>query len=99
MNKIMEKEWFNGFVANGLQFRLDGYKINIQGITYHICVKNISGSEIEIDNKIYFRFDGKRVLKRNAAGQTYIEGYESAVRLVGGEGGANTRGLGGNELI
>ena len=27
MNKIMEKEWFNGFVANGLQFRLDGYKI------------------------------------------------------------------------
>ena len=28
MNKIMEKEWFNGFVANGLQFRLDGYKIN-----------------------------------------------------------------------
>ena len=20
----MEKEWFNGFVANGLQFRLDG---------------------------------------------------------------------------
>lgn len=66
----MEKEWFNGFVANGLQFRLDGYKINIQGITYHICVKNISGSEIEIDNKIYFRFDGKRVLKRNAAGQT-----------------------------
>lgn len=23
----MEKEWFNGFVANGLQFRLDGYKI------------------------------------------------------------------------
>lgn len=26
----MEKEWFNGFVANGLQFRLDGYKINIQ---------------------------------------------------------------------
>lgn len=53
----MEKEWFNGFVANGLQFRLDGYKINIQGITYHICVKNISGSEIEIDNKIYFRFE------------------------------------------
>ena len=78
MNKIMEKEWFNGFVANGLQFRLDGYKINLQGITYHICVKNISGSEIEIDNKIYFRFDGKRVLKRNAAGQTYIEGYELA---------------------
>ena len=30
----MEKEWFNGFVANGLQFRLDGYKINIQG---HCC--------------------------------------------------------------
>ena len=26
----MEKEWFNGFVANGLQFRLDGYKINLQ---------------------------------------------------------------------
>ena len=23
MNKIMEKEWFNGFVANGLQFRLN----------------------------------------------------------------------------
>ena len=21
----MEKEWLNGFVANGLQFRLDGY--------------------------------------------------------------------------
>lgn len=41
-------------------------------------MKNISGSEIEIDNKIYFRFDGKRVLKRNAAGQTYIEGYELA---------------------
>lgn len=74
----MEKEWFNGFVANGLQFRLDGYKINLQGITYHICVKNISGREIEIEKKIYFRFDGKRVLKRNAAGQTYCEGYELA---------------------
>ena len=24
----MEKEWFNGFVANGLQFRLDGSMIN-----------------------------------------------------------------------
>ena len=76
MNKIMEKEWFNGFVTNGLQFRLNGYKINLQGITYHICVKNISGREIEIENKISFRFDGKRVLKRNAAGQTYLEGYD-----------------------
>lgn len=72
----MEKEWFNGFVTNGLQFRLNGYKINLQGITYHICVKNISGREIEIENKISFRFDGKRVLKRNAAGQTYLEGYD-----------------------
>ena len=54
MNKIMEKEWFNGFVANGLQFRLDGYKINLQGITYHICVKNISGREIEIEKKDLF---------------------------------------------
>lgn len=74
----MEKEWFNGFVANGLEFRLDGYKINLQGITYRICVKNISGREIEIENKISFRFDGKRVLKRNAAGQTYLEGYDLA---------------------
>lgn len=74
----MEKEWFNGFVANGLEFRLDGYKINLQGITYRICVKNISGREIEIENKISFRFDGKRVLKRNAAGQTYVEGYDLA---------------------
>lgn len=39
MNKIMEKEWFNGFVANGLQFRLDGYMINDFGVTYHIGVK------------------------------------------------------------
>lgn len=50
----MEKEWFNGFVANGLQFRLDGYKINLQGITYHICVKNISGREIEIEKRFIF---------------------------------------------
>lgn len=41
-------------------------------------MKNISGREIEIDNNIYFRFDGKRVLKRNAAGQTYCEGYDLA---------------------
>lgn len=41
-------------------------------------MKNISGREIEIENKISFRFDGKRVLKRNAAGQTYCEGYDLA---------------------
>ena len=46
----MEKEWFNGFVANGLQFRLDGYMINDFGVTYHIGVKNISGHLIEIED-------------------------------------------------
>lgn len=29
----MDKEWFNGFVANGLQFRLDGYMITNYGVT------------------------------------------------------------------
>ena len=48
MNKIMEKEWFNGFVANGLQFRLDGYKINIQGITYHIDDSAVSVPSVAV---------------------------------------------------
>ena len=59
MNKIMEKEWFNGFVANGLQFRLDGSMINDFGVTYHIGVKNISGHLVEIEDRVYFRFDYK----------------------------------------
>lgn len=50
----MEKEWFNGFVANGLQFRLDGYMINDFGVTYHIGVKNISGYLVEIEDRVYF---------------------------------------------
>lgn len=50
----MEKEWFNGFVANGLQFRLDGYMINDFGVTYHIGVKNISGHLVEIEDRVFF---------------------------------------------
>ena len=68
----MEKEWFNGFVANGLQFRLDGYMINDFGVTYHIGVKNISGHLVEIEDRVYFRFDYKKVRKRNELGQYYL---------------------------
>lgn len=50
----MEKEWFNGFVANGLQFRLDGSMITNNGVTYHIGVKNISGHLIEIEGSCIF---------------------------------------------
>lgn len=50
----MEKEWFNGFVANGLQFRLEGYMITNYGVTYHIGVKNISGNLVEIEDRVYF---------------------------------------------
>ena len=73
MNKIMEKEWFNGFVANGLQFRLDGSMINDFGVTYHIGVKNISGHLVEIEDRVYFRFNSKKVRKRNEFGQYYLE--------------------------
>ena len=59
----MEKEWFNGFVANGLQFRLDGYMINDFGVTYHIGVKNISGHLVEIEDRVYFRFDYKKCVR------------------------------------
>lgn len=69
----MEKEWFNGFVANGLQFRLDGYMINDFGVTYHIGVKNISGHLVEIEDRVYFRFEYKKVRKRNEFGQYYLE--------------------------
>lgn len=69
----MEKEWFNVFVANGLQFRLDGSKINDFGVTYHIGVKNISGHLVEIEDRVYFRFDYKKVRKRNEFGQYYLE--------------------------
>lgn len=72
-NKHMKKEWFNGCIVNGLQFRLGGYVITKSGITYHICVKNICGYEIEIDNCVYYRFDGKRVRKKNEFGQYYLE--------------------------
>ena len=72
MNKIMDKEWFNGFVANGLQFRLDGYMITNYGITYHIGVKNISGHLVEIEDRVYFRFNSKKVRKRNELGQYYL---------------------------
>lgn len=72
MNKIMEKEWFNGFVANGLQFRLDGSMINDFGVTYHIGVKNISGHLVEIEDRVYFRFNSKKVRKRNELGQYYL---------------------------
>jgi hypothetical protein len=61
----MEKEWFNGFVANGLQFRLDGSMINDFGVTYHIGVKNISGHLVEIEDRVYFRFDYKKLLILN----------------------------------
>lgn len=69
----MEKEWFNGFVANGLQFRLDGSMINDFGVTYHIDVKNTSGHLVEIEDRVYFRFDYKKVRKRNEFGQYYLE--------------------------
>lgn len=69
----MEKEWFNGFVANGLQFRFDGSIINDFGVTYHIGVKNISGYLVEIEDRVYFRFDYKKVRKRNEFGQYYLE--------------------------
>lgn len=72
MNKIMEKEWFNGFVANGLQFRLDGYMITNYGVTYHIGVKNISGHLVEIEDRVFFRFNSKKVRKRNEFGQYYL---------------------------
>jgi hypothetical protein len=72
MNKTMEKEWFNGFVANGLQFRLDGSMINDFGVTYHIGVKNISGHLVEIEDRVYFRFNSKKVRKRNELGQYYL---------------------------
>lgn len=72
MNKIMEKEWFNDFVANGLQFRLDGSMINDFGVTYHIGVKNISGHLVEIEDRVYFRFNSKKVRKRNELGQYYL---------------------------
>ena len=68
----MEKEWFNGFVANGLQFRLDGSMINDFGVTYHIGVKNISGHLVEIEDRVYFRFNSKKVRKRNELGQYYL---------------------------
>ncbi len=69
----MEREWFNGCVANGLQFRLIGYMITSSGVTYHIGVKNISGLPIEIEDRVYFRFDYKKVRKRNEFGQYYLE--------------------------
>lgn len=72
MNKIMKKEWFNGFVANGLQFRLDGYMITNYGVTYHIGVKNISGHLVEIEDRVFFRFNSKKVRKRNELGQYYL---------------------------
>ncbi len=50
----MEKEWFNGFVANDLQFRLDGYMINDFGVTYHIGVKNKSGHLDDRGSCIFF---------------------------------------------
>ena len=68
----MEKEWFNGFVANGLQFRLDGYMITNYGVTYHIGVKNISGHLVEIEDRVFFRFNSKKVRKRNELGQYYL---------------------------
>lgn len=68
----MEKEWFNGFVANGLQFRLDGSMINDFGVTYHIGVKNISEHLVEIEDRVYFRFNSKKVRKRNELGQYYL---------------------------
>jgi len=68
----MEKEWFDGCVANGLQFRLLGYMISNSGVTYHIGVKNISGHSIEIEDRVYFRFDYKKVRKRNEFGQYYL---------------------------
>lgn len=69
----MEKEWFNGCVANGLQFRLDGYMITNSGVTYHIGIKNISAHKIEIGNKVYFRFNSKERRKKNEFGQYYLE--------------------------
>lgn len=61
---VYGKEWFNGCVANGLQFRLDGYMITNSGVTYHIGIKNISAHKIEIGNKVYFRFNSKERRKK-----------------------------------
>lgn len=34
------KEWFEGFIANGIQFRLDGSEITAFGVSYKIVIKN-----------------------------------------------------------
>lgn len=47
--------------------------INDFGVTYHIGVKNISGHLVEIEDRVYFRFDYKKVRKRNEFGQYYLE--------------------------
>ena len=46
--------------------------INDFGVTYHIGVKNISGHLVEIEDCVYFRFNSKKVRKRNELGQYYL---------------------------
>ena len=51
------KEWFEGFIANGIQFRLDGSEITAFGVSYKIVIKNISNRVICTTGEVYFHFD------------------------------------------
>ena len=68
------KEWFEGFIANGIQFRLDGSEITAFGVSYKIVIKNISNRVICTTGEVYFHFDNDvRKIQQIYAG---IERYE-----------------------
>ena len=74
------KEWFEGFIANGIQFRLDGSEITAFGVSYKIVIKNISNRVICTTGEVYFHFDNDvRKIQQIYAG---IERYEDVWRTA-----------------
>ena len=73
-------EWFEGFIANGIQFRLDGSEITAFGVSYKIVIKNISNRVICTTGEVYFHFDNDvRKIQQIYAG---IERYEDVWRTA-----------------
>lgn len=74
------KEWFEGFIANGLQFRLGGSKITAREVSYKILVKNISNKVVSTTGFVHFNFDNdERKIQIVYAG---IERYEDVWRTA-----------------
>lgn len=69
------KEWFNGFVAGGLQFRLDGYEITKADIQYKIVLRNITDKEISISNCVKSQFENDYEIEKDFWGRIVNDCY------------------------